>query len=45
MDAIDDGLAGDAVAGKLEAATSRPDEAVDPEELLSRKAREIAARS
>ena len=43
MDAIDDGLAGDAVAGKLEAVRSRPDEAVDPVELLSTKAREIAA--
>ena len=41
MDAIDDGLAGDAVAEKLEAA--RPDrvEGVDPVELLSMKAREI----
>jgi hypothetical protein len=43
MDAIDDGLAGDAVAGKLEAARSRAYEAVDPVEVLSTKAREIAA--
>jgi hypothetical protein len=44
-DAIDDGLAGDAVAEKLEAARSPRDEAVDPVELLSMKAREIAASS
>lgn len=43
LDAIDDGLAGDAVAEKLEAARSRRDDAVDPVELLSKKAREIAA--
>jgi hypothetical protein len=43
MDAIDDGLAGDAVAEKLEAARSPRDDAVDPVELLSMKAREIAA--
>ena len=43
MDAIDDGLAGDAVAGKLQAARSPRDDAVDPVELLSRRAREIVA--
>jgi hypothetical protein len=43
-DAIDDGLAGDAVAERLEAARS-PRDAVDPVELLSMKAREIAASS
>lgn len=43
IDAIDDGLAGDAVAEKLEAARSRRGEAVDPVELLLRKAREVAA--
>lgn len=42
MDAIDDGLAGDAVAERLEAARSPRDGAVDPVELLSMKAREIA---
>lgn len=42
MDAIDDGLAGDAVAERLEAARSRRDDAVDPVELLTMKAREIA---
>ena len=45
LDAIDDGLAGDAVAEKLEAARSHRDETVDPVELLSRKAGEIAASS
>jgi hypothetical protein len=39
MDAIDDGLAGDAVAEKLEAARS---DRIDPVELLSMKARQIA---
>jgi hypothetical protein len=42
MDAIDDGLAGDAVAEKLEAARSDRVEGVDPVELLSMKARQIA---
>jgi hypothetical protein len=43
LDAIDDGLAGDAVAEKLEAARSGRGDTVDPVELLLRKAREIAA--
>jgi hypothetical protein len=43
MDAIDDGLAGDAVAEKLEAARSDRVDAVDPVEVLSMKARQIAA--
>jgi hypothetical protein len=43
MDAIDDGLAGDAVAEKLEAARSPRADAVDPVELVSMKARQIAA--
>lgn len=43
IDAIDDGLAGDAVAERLEAARSPRDDAIDPVELVSRKAREIAA--
>lgn len=43
LDAIDDGLAGDAVAEKLQAARSPRDDAVDPVELLSTRAREIAA--
>jgi hypothetical protein len=43
IDAIDDGLAGDAVATRLEAARSGGDDAVDPVELLSEKAREVAA--
>ena len=43
IDAIDDGLAGDAVAERLEAARSPRDEAVDPVELLLRKVREVAA--
>ena len=42
IDAIDDGLAGDAVAEKLQAARSPRDDAVDPVELLSLKARQIA---
>ena len=42
MDAIDDGLAGDAVAEKLEAARTDRIDAVDPVEVLSMKAREIA---
>ncbi|MEX0625243.1 MAG: hypothetical protein WD402_01725 [Chloroflexota bacterium] len=43
MDAIDDGLAGDAVAEKLQAARSARDGTVDPIELLSMRAQEIAA--
>jgi hypothetical protein len=43
LDAIDDGLAGDAVAERLEAARSGRDDAADPVELLSKKAREIVA--
>ena len=43
LDAIDDGLAGDAVAERLGAARSARDDAVDPVELLSKKAREIVA--
>jgi hypothetical protein len=42
MDAIDDGLAGDAVAEKLEAARSNRVDAVDPVEVLSMRARQIA---
>jgi hypothetical protein len=43
IDAIDDGLAGDAVATKLEAARATGHGAVDPVELLSRMAREVVA--
>jgi len=44
LDAIDDGLAGDAVAGRLAAA--RPvAEATDPIELLRARGMELAARS
>jgi hypothetical protein len=43
MDAIDDGLAGDAVAERLEAARSGRVDAADPVEVLSMKARQIAA--
>lgn len=43
IDAIDDGLAGDAVAEKLEAARSSRAELVDPVELLSQRVREIGA--
>lgn len=43
LDAIDDGLAGDAVAVKLQAARSPRDDAFDAVELLSTRAREIAA--
>jgi hypothetical protein len=43
IDAIDDGLAGDAVAERLEAARSHRADAVDPVELLLRKVREVAA--
>jgi hypothetical protein len=42
MDAIDDGLAGDAVAEKLDAARTDRVAVVDPVEVLSMKAREIA---
>ena len=44
VDAIDDGLAGDAVAEKLQAARSDRGDAVDPVALLSRMVREIAPR-
>ena len=43
IDAIDDGLAGDAVVEKLEAARSARGDAVDPVELLLQRAREVAA--
>jgi hypothetical protein len=43
IDAIDDGLPGDAVAERLEAARSSRAEVIDPVELLSRKVREIGA--
>jgi hypothetical protein len=43
MDAIDDGLAGDAVAEKLEAARSPRTHALDPVELLTMKAGEMTA--
>ena len=43
IDAIDDGLAGDAVAERLEAARSPRGEALDPVELLVRRAREVTA--
>jgi hypothetical protein len=43
IDAIDDGLAGDAVAQKLDTARSAQGDAVDPVELLSRKVRQMAA--
>jgi hypothetical protein len=42
MDAIDDGLAGDAVAEKLEAARSDRVDAADPVEVLLMNARQIA---
>jgi len=42
LDAIDDGLAGDAVAAKLEAART-PGLKLDPVELVARRAGEIAA--
>jgi hypothetical protein len=42
LDAIDDGLAGDAVAAKLEAARA-PGREIDPVELVARRAGEIAA--
>lgn len=43
IDAIDDGLAGDAVAQKLDTARSALGEAVDMVELLSRKVRQIVS--
>jgi hypothetical protein len=43
IDAIDDGLAGDAVAEKLEAARTSRGRELDPVETLARRAREIAA--
>jgi hypothetical protein len=43
IDAIDDGLAGDAVAEKLEAARTLGRRELDPVEALARRAREIAA--
>ena len=43
IDAIDDGLAGDAVAAKLDAARSPRGEALDPVELLVRRAQEVVA--
>jgi hypothetical protein len=42
LDAIDDGLAGDAVAGRLAAARSQKDAGVDPVELLLARSRELA---
>ncbi|MGZ6372679.1 MAG: hypothetical protein ACXWL8_04710, partial [Candidatus Limnocylindria bacterium] len=42
-DAIDDGLAGDAVAERLQAARSARGGAIDPVELLAGLAREMAA--
>lgn len=44
MDAIDDGLAGDAVAEKLAAARSPATASVDPVELLLVEARQLAER-
>lgn len=43
IDAIDDGLAGDAVAEKLEAARSSRADPIDPVELLAQKVREMGA--
>lgn len=43
IDAIDDGLAGDAVAEKLGVVRSRRADAVDPVELLLVRARQLAA--
>ena len=43
LDAIDDGLAGDAVAGRLAAARSPVDAGVDPVELLLDRSRELQA--
>jgi hypothetical protein len=44
LDAIDDGLAGDAVAGRLAAARSAGSDRRDPVELLVAEAKELAAR-
>jgi hypothetical protein len=44
VDAIDDGLAGDAVAERLQAARSAQGDSIDPVELLARLAKEVAAR-
>lgn len=44
LDAIDDGLAGDAVAGRLAAARSPGTDQVDPVELLLAAAQELTAR-
>lgn len=41
LDAIDDGLAGDAVAGRLEAARSARDAGLDPVEVLLARSREL----
>jgi plasmid stabilization system protein ParE len=43
LDAIDDGLAGDAVAGRLAAARPARTEPIDPIELLRTRAMELAA--
>jgi len=43
VDAIDDGLAGDAVAGRLAAARAADDAGIDPVELLAARARELRA--
>ena len=45
LDAIDDGLAGDAVAGRLAAARAPRTEPTDPIELLRMRATELAGRS
>jgi hypothetical protein len=44
LDAIDDGLAGDAVAGRLAAARSAANDRVDPVDRLLAAARELTAR-
>lgn len=44
LDAIDDGLAGDAVAGRLAAARSSATDRIDPVELLLARVNELAAR-
>jgi hypothetical protein len=44
LDAIDDGLAGDAVAGRLTAARSPESDRVDPVEQVLAAAQELAAR-
>jgi hypothetical protein len=44
LDAIDDGLAGDAVAGRLAAARSPESDRVDPVEQVLAAAQELAAR-